>query len=151
MDTQSGAILGLQQASSKDFAAANAGTYKSIFYQKTNARTGMGNVETGTGGLGLAHVVITSAGELTITQNDGTRLASGTLVPVADAPHLYGDTSRLQDPCFGLFTIRSATGDAQQDVFVSFLNGAVLFSSYSTAVPLAGGNAYDYFYGAGLK
>ena len=46
VDTSNGAILGLLKAKTKDFDPAFAGSYKAIFYQKTGAHTGQGNVET---------------------------------------------------------------------------------------------------------
>lgn len=150
VDTPSGAIMGFEQAVSKNFVAGNAGTYKAIFYQKTNATTGVGNVESGTGVLGSGTVLVGAGGSITIS-NDGGVLATGTLVPVADATHLYGVDGQLADPCNGLFTLRLTTETTQQDVFVTFLGQAVMFSSYKTALPLNGGNAYDYFYGAALK
>jgi hypothetical protein len=150
VDTQNGAILSFIKAASKDFVAANAGTYKAIFYQKTGAHTGMGNVETGTASQGSGTIVITSTGDVTITDAASTVLAAGTLVPVADDTTLVG-TGKISDPCNGLFTLRTTTGTSQQDVFCTFLNGAVLFSSYKAVLPLNGGNPYDYFYGCALK
>ena len=47
VDTPSGSILGLQKAETKDFNPAVAGTYTAIYYQKTGASTGVGNVENG--------------------------------------------------------------------------------------------------------
>jgi hypothetical protein len=45
----------------------------------------------------------------------------------------------------------SYTGNSQQDVFVTFVDRAVLFSSFKTALPLSASNPYDYLYGVGLK
>ncbi|MBV9180228.1 MAG: hypothetical protein JO356_02865 [Acidobacteria bacterium] len=72
-------------------------------------------------------------------------------MPVADVPYLYASQGELTDPCYGLFTFRISTGQSQQDVFVSFLNRAVLFSSFRTALPLNPSNTYDYLYGVALK
>jgi hypothetical protein len=150
VDTQNGAILSFIKAASKDFVAANAGTYKAIFYQKTGAHTGSGNIETGTASQGSGTVVITSTGDVTITDAASAVLAAGTLVPVADDTSLVA-AGKISDPCNGLFTLRTTTGTSQQDVFCTFLNGAVLFSSYKAVLPLNGGNPYDYFYGCALK
>jgi hypothetical protein len=150
VDMPNGALLGFDQAATKDFVAANAGTYKSIYYQKNGATMQNGNTETGTGVLGHGTVTVSSGGAITLTDDSAGTLATGTLVPVADAPHLNGP-GRLTDPCNGLFTLRLTTATSRQDVFVTFLNGAVLFSSFGTAVPMAGNNPYDYFYGVGLK
>jgi hypothetical protein len=43
------------------------------------------------------------------------------------------------------------TANSQQDVFVTFLGRAVLFSSFTTPLPLQQGNTYAYLYGVGLK
>jgi hypothetical protein len=48
VDTQNGAILGLKKAASAAFDPSFAATYNAIYYQKTGASTGAGNVETGT-------------------------------------------------------------------------------------------------------
>lgn len=149
VDTQNGAILGLSKAASKAFDPAWAGTYAAIDYRKTGATTGMGNVESGTASLGHGTLAVTAAGVVTISDGSGT-LATGTLTPVADTAWLQG-TGHLTDPCHGLFTLRIATGGTHQDVFCAFLNGAVLFSSFTTATPLAQSNPYDYFYGCAVR
>ncbi len=149
VDTQNGAILGFAKASGKNFDPLNAGTYKSIYYQKVAASTGMGNVELGTPSLGKGTVTISAGGVATISNEASAVLATGTLTPIEDTPYLYG-TGKIEDPCHGLFTIRLTAGSIQQDVFVTFLNGAVLFSSFA-ADPTTPGGTYDYFYGAALK
>ena len=151
VDSPNGAIMGFTQTATKNFDPATAGTYHAIVYAKVGATTGAGNVESGTGTLGKGTVTVTAGGVLTIADGAGTTLATGTLVPVADASYLYGSPGQLADPCNGLFTVRLTTAGSQQDVFCTFLERAVLFSSYKTSLPLAGSNAYDYFYGAALK
>lgn len=152
VDTGSGTILGLPKASSKTFDASNAGTYTAIFYEKAGAQTGQGNVETGTPSESKATVTITSSGAMTITDSQGNMLATGTLAAVADTSYLYdGTTNTLSDPCYGMFTFRMTTGGAQQDVFASFQGNAVVFSSFQTALPIAGYAPYTYYYGVGLK
>jgi hypothetical protein len=154
VDTPQGAILGLKQAASKDFDPTFAGIYKAIYYQKTGATTGVGNVELGTPGLGSATMTITAAGQVTVLDAQGNPLVPQTaLVPVADTAYLYGTSGQLQDPCWGLFTFRitDANAGSQQDVFVTFMDRAILFSSFKTSLPLTQGNTYDYLYGAGLK
>jgi hypothetical protein len=154
VDTPQGAILGLKQAASKDFDPLYAGTYKAIYYQKTGATTGMGNVEVGTPGLGSATMTITAGGQVTVQDDLGNALVQQTaLVPIADTAYLYGSGGELQDPCWGLFTFRitDANAGTQQDVFVTFMDRALLFSSFKTTLPLNQGNTYDYLYGAGLR
>jgi len=154
VDTPQGAILGLKQAASKNFDPTFAGTYNAIYYQKTGASTGMGNFEVGAPALGQATMNITAAGQITVQDANGNTLVQETpLIPFADAPYLYGTPSELQNPCWGLFTFRITDPNAstQQDVFVTFMDRAILFSSFKTALPPNQGNTYDYLYGVGLR
>lgn len=116
VDTPNGAILGLQKATSKDFDPAFAGSYKAIYYQKTGASTGPGNVETGTANLGNATLVVAANGQATLQDAQNNVLAQGTLAAVADTSYLYGASGQLTDPCYGLFTFRATTASSQQDV-----------------------------------
>jgi hypothetical protein len=151
VDTPNGAILGLKKASSKTFDPSVAGTYKAIYYQKTGASTGMGNVESGTARLGNATLSVSSGGIITINDAQGTQIAQGTLSAVADTSYLYqsGSSSELQDPCYGVFTFRLSDASTQQDVFVTFMDRAMLFSSFTGH--LNAGGTYDYLYGVALK
>jgi hypothetical protein len=149
VDNSNGSILGLQKAASKDFDPTWAGTYKAIFYQKNGAQTGLDNVETGAAGLGKATLTISAAGVVTIQDGQAAQMLTATLTPVADAPYLYdGTTNKLHDPCWGLFTFRIISGASQQDVFVTFVDRAILFASFTSN---GQGNPYDYLYGTGLK
>ncbi len=151
VDTANGAVLGLQKANSKDFDPTFAGTYKAIFYQKTGASTGQGNVETGTPSLGNATLVVGANGAVTLQDAQNAILAQGTLAPVADTSYLYGSNGELTDPCFGLFTFRMSTPTSQQDVFLAFQGHAVLFSYFRAMLPMDPSNAYDYLYGVAIK
>jgi hypothetical protein len=152
VDNPNGTIFGLQKAASKNFDPSFAGTYTAMYYQKTNASTGSDNTETGTPGMGTASIVISSTGQITITDSHGNQMAHGTLNAVADKPYLYGSGGELQDPCWGVFTVRIATNNSQQDVFATFLSNSMLFSSFSAKVPWSQqGGTYNYFYGIGLK
>jgi hypothetical protein len=150
VDNSNGTILGLAKATTKDFDPTFAGAYTAIYYQKTGAQTGQGNIETGTPGLGNATMVISSDAQIAVTDTHGKTLVQATLTPVADAAYLYG-ANELQDPCFGLFTFRVATPTSQQDVFVTFMDRAILFSSFKGTLPWSYNNTYDYLYGVGLK
>jgi hypothetical protein len=143
--------MGLKQAATKDFDPTFAGAYKAIFYQKANATTGQGNVETGTPSLGSATLVIDAQANLTVQDSQGKIIIQTTLAPVADTAYLYGGAGQLTDPCYGLFTFRVISAGSRQDVFVTFVDRAVLFSSFTTSLPVQPGNSYDYFYGVGLK
>jgi hypothetical protein len=151
VDTPNGAVLGLLKASTKDFDPTFAGAYKAIFYQKTGANTGQGNVETGTPNLGNATLTVSANGAATLQDAQNTILARGTLAPVADTSYLYGSGGELTDPCFGLFTFRVSTPTSQQDVFLTFQGRAVLFSSFRGTLPFDPSNTYDYLYGVAVK
>jgi hypothetical protein len=151
VDTQNGAILGLRKAASANFDTSFAGTYNGIYYQKMNATTGAGNVETGTAGLGNATLVVTSGGQVTVTDAQGNQMVQATLTPVANVSYLYGSSGELADPCYGLFTFRVTTASSQQDVFVTFMGQAMLFSSFTANLPWSSSGTYNYFYGVGLK
>ena len=152
VDTGSGTILSLPKTSSKSFDPSNVGIYNALYYEKSNAQTGQGNVETGTVSEGEATILISANGQMTITDNKNNTLASGTLVAVEDTLYLYDKTAKtLSDPCHGMFTFRTTAAGVQQDVFVSFQDNAVIFSSFQTAVPVQGYAPYTYFYGVGLQ
>jgi hypothetical protein len=151
VDSPNGAILGLQKASSKDFDPTFAGSYKAIFYQKTGASTGQGNLETGAPSLANATLVVAANGQVTLQDAQSNVLAQGALAPVADTSYLYGSSGQLSDPCFGLFTFRVTTANSQQDVFMTFQGRAVLFSSFRGKLPQDPSNTYDYSYGVAIK
>ena len=151
VDTPNGAILGLKKAASKDFSPSAAGTYKAIYYEKLGATTGQDNLEAGAPSLGVATLIITAVGQVTVQDDQGAVMLQATLAPVADTPYLYSEGSQLQDPCYGLFTFRITTPTSQQDVFLTFMDRSVLFSSFRANLPWGSGNSYDYLYGVGLK
>lgn len=151
VDTGAGTILGLPKASSKSFDPTVAGSYKAIFYEKSNAQMGQHNSESGTPEEGTATVAVSASGAVTITDSQSNTLASGTLAAIADTPYIYdGTANTLSDPLWGMFTFRTS-GSTQQDVFLTFQGNAVIFSSFQTALPLTQNGTYTYFYGVGLK
>jgi hypothetical protein len=152
VDTPNGAILGLKKAVSKDFDPTVAGTYKAIYYQKAGASTGQGNVETGTASLGNASVVVSGGGVVTVTDARGNQIVQGTITPVADTSYLYGSSGKLTDPCYGVFTFRITTPNvSQQDVFVTFMDKAMLFASFTGNLSANSSGTYSYMYGVALK
>jgi hypothetical protein len=82
VDNPNGRILGLKKAAAKDFDPTFAGTYKAIYYQKTGAQTGQGNVRAGTAGLGNATMVISADAQITGTDTNGAMLVQASLLPV---------------------------------------------------------------------
>ncbi len=152
VDTGNGTILSLPKTATKTFDATTAGSYTALYYEKANAQTGQGNLESGTPGEGKATMTIGADGSVTLTDSQNNTLASGTLTAVADTAYLYNNTpNELSDPLYGMFTFRTTTANSQQDVFVSFEGNAVIFSSFETATPVNGYAPYTYFYGVGLK
>jgi hypothetical protein len=151
VDTQNGAILGLKKAASASFDPSSAGTYNGIYYNKKNASMGSGNTETGTASQGNATISVTSEGQVTVSDASGNTMATGTLTPVSEVAYLYGSSGELDDPCNGLFTFQVSSNGAQQQVFVTFMGQAMLFSSFSANLPWGSGGNYNYFYGVGLK
>jgi len=122
-----------------------------MYYQKTGASTGAGNVESGIPSLANAALTVTSNGHVTMTDTQGNVLVQATLTPVADVSYLYGSAGELADPCYGVFTFRLTTASAQQDFFVSFMGQAMLFSSFTANLPWNTVGTYNYFYGVALK
>lgn len=154
VDTGNGSILGLQKASSAEFNPNDAGTYTALVYRKKNVQMDNStNSETGAVTFVEATITITSQGLLTMTGPTGNTITTGTLEPVADASYLYsGSGTELADPCWGMFTYRVATASSQTDFFVSFVNGAVVFSSFEAPLPWNGNlSSYNYMYGVGLN
>jgi hypothetical protein len=151
-DSPNGSIIGLQKAATKAFDPTVAGTYGAMFYQKTGASTGPGNVETGTPLLGRATIAITASGGVTVTDSSGNVVTTAQLTPVADTNYLYGSPGELTDPCYGMFTFRTVAGGVQQDVFMSFVQNAVIFATFSAPTPWTPqSGTYNYIYGVGLK
>jgi hypothetical protein len=151
VDTANGAILGLKKAATKNFDPSYAGAYRAIYYQKTGASTGAGNVENGTGTLAHATLVISSLGNVIVSDPQGNTILQAALTPVADTSYLYGSAGQLNDPCYGIFTFRVDTPSSQQDVFVTFMDKAMLFSAFTTPLPYSPGGTYNYLYGVALK
>lgn len=153
VDSTNGAIIGLQKSSSAAFSSSFAGSYTGMFYRKTGASTGQGNVESGTPSLSQAAITVDASGGIVIKDAANNTLGSGALIPVSSASYLYdGTSSKLADPCNGLFTVRIVTANSQQDLFATFIGNAVVFASFEAATPWNSSNGtYNYFYGVGLR
>jgi hypothetical protein len=154
VDTPNGSILGLPKAASPNFDPSKAGTYNTMFYKKLNASTGANNIETGTGALYQGTLTVTASGTVSLIDSSGNNQlpAGSTLTPVASAGYLYGSAGELQDPCWGIFTVRVTTGVTQQDIFLTFQGNAVLFSSFkANSLQAQGNSTYNYYYGVGMK
>jgi hypothetical protein len=153
VDTPNGSIIGLPKAASSAFDPTVAGTYNGIYYEKLNANNS-GSTETGTPSTGQATIVVTAAGNITVTDSNNNTFINAALTPVANASNLYGTGSdgKLTDPCYGLFTFHVVTGTYEHDVFVTFVGNSVVFSKYSVTLPWnEATGSYTYWYGVGLK
>jgi hypothetical protein len=153
VDSPNGSIIGLPKAATPDFDPSVAGTYSGVFYEKLNANNS-GSAETGTPSTGQATIVITAAGNITVTDSNSNTIINATLTPVASSSYLYGTGSdgKLTDPCYGLFTFRAVTDTYEHDVFVTFVGNSVVFSKYSVNLPwVEETGTYTYWYGVGLK
>lgn len=161
VDTGNGGLVCVERTATKAFNAANAGTYNAVVYIKNNVAmdfSGGGNgVETGTPTLGKGTVTITADGHVTVVSENNVTLANNSLlVPIEDSPAYYDNTAgTLQDPCHGMFTFQLTSGAVVQDVFVTFLDRAMLMSSYSADPGGVGSGTlskpYSYFNGVALK
>ncbi len=147
IDTPNGGLVCVRAADDKDYDPAVAGDYRSMIYRKVDAVTDMSNVETGTQSIG-SYTITLDAAALVVVTDGVTEIARGTLVPVEDSPHIYG-TNKLSDPCHGAFTFRQVSGTVTIDVFVMFIEDALLISSFRSDTNEPG--EYDYFYGVGLR
>lgn len=153
VDNPNGSIISVPQAGSAGFSAGAAGTYQALAFTK-NATLGNGsNSETGTGTVAGCTLALSSAGLLTVTDANGNVQTSQTLQPVADVPSLLATgTGQLPNPCPGLFTYEVANGSLKQDVYLEFINQAILFCSFSYDPTQTGPNpVYSYYYGVALK
>jgi hypothetical protein len=151
VDTPNGSIIGLPKAATSAFDPGVAGTYNAVYYEKANAQTGNDNVETGTASTSHATVVVTAAGNITVTDSSGNTVINAALTPVASSSYLYGSAGQLADPCNGLFAFRAVTGTYEHDVFVTFVGNSVVFAKFSANLPWSESSGYSYWYGVGLK
>ena len=152
VDTPNGSIIGLQKAATAAFDPTVAGNYSGVFYEKANANTGVGNVETGTASTSQASIVVTAAANITVTDSKGNIVINAALTPVASSSFLYdGSAGKLADPCNGLFTFRAVTDTYEHDVFVTFVGNSVVFAKFSANLPWTGSSGYSYWYGVGIK
>jgi hypothetical protein len=151
VDMANGSLIAVPQAASTAFDPSTAGTYQALAFSKTGVTIAPGsNDEVGVAGIASYTMNLTSGGDLTINSN-GNPGTAHPLVPVNDTAYLQGGTLLNTSP--GLFTYTvPLPGSTQRDVYVEFINGAMLFSSftYSTST-LQDPVTYSYYYGVALK
>ena len=153
VDNPNGSIISVPQAGSSAFDPSAAGTYKALAFAKTASMGGGSGLETGTGTVASYTLTLSAAGLATLTDASGTVLASQTLLPVAQVPSLLATgTGQLPNPCPGLFTFEAMNGTVRQDVYLEFINQAILFGTFSYDTAQTGSNpAYAYAYGIALQ
>ena len=152
VDNPNGSIISVPQASSGAFDPANAGTYSALAFTKTAAMGSGSGTETGAGTVASYTLTLSPAGLLTVTNAVGTTVTTSTIQPVASVSSLMATGTGQLPPCPGLFTYEVTIGNVKQDVYLEFINQAVLFCSYSYDTSQVTGNpSYTYFYGVALK
>jgi hypothetical protein len=151
VDMANGSLISVPQAASSAFDPATAGTYRALAFNKTDTSVDNADAETVTGTVDAYTLTLSNSGNITVVDANGTTVADQVLQPVASTAYLQG-SGKLPNACPGLFTYRVTNGNLQQDVFVEFIQGALLFCSFkyditqSTFPP-----TYSYFYGVALK
>jgi hypothetical protein len=150
VDTPSGSVMGLAQATTTAFQSSYAGTYRSMRYAKVGAHTGPNSIETGTPSFASDDISVTSSGSITIADPSGGPAFTGTLAPVSTVAYLNGPGG-LTDPCPGLFTVRLISATSQTDIFVTFQGNAMFVATFSGTLPAGSSDFYNYSYGVGLK
>jgi hypothetical protein len=87
-----------------------------------------------------------------VTNAGGSTVTSHAIQPVANVPALMATGTGQLPPCPGLFTYEVINGTVKQDVYLEFINQAVLFCSFSYDTAQVTSNpSYTYFYGIALK
>ncbi len=165
VDNPNGAILGFEQVASDDFDPSLAGDYSAVVYHKVGAdETGGG--ETG-GTLDLYKATITIAANNTNPDGDGdaddlnitiqndedtvTVINNLLLDAAADQTGYLVGGSYLNNSLPGIFTKRTTGASTREDLFVTFLDRAMLFLYFKVNDTGTTTGTYDYFYGAALK
>lgn len=151
VDGDNGSHICMLQQPSKNFSPSWAGSYGAILYMKENAHTAEGNVETGDISFHRGSIDISAGGVVTVRDQLGAELVNTALVPVADDTTLVGP-GKLQNDCPGLFAFSIDRAGSRQNVYVAFLNNALLLSSFAyDPNTITSGGSYSYFYGVGLR
>jgi hypothetical protein len=117
---------------------------------KTNVSSRPDNSEAGTPGFSSQTISVDAAGAITFLDPLTGSAVTGSLTPFSATAYL-NVPGGLSNPCNGFFAVRfpASTALGQEDVFVTFLNNAMLIGTFRAS--LSGGNTYAYAYGVGLK
>jgi hypothetical protein len=150
IDNPNGNMIIFQQPETPAFDAAWAGEYTSLIYRKDDAGRGGTapdggpEAEVGTASIDKRNISIGQDGSLVLADGAGSVIVSGTL---AAADEILIGPDMLTGPCNGLFGLSALENGQTREVFVAFIDRAVLVSSFR---PNDDGS-YGYFYGAGLR
>jgi hypothetical protein len=153
VDNPNGSIISVPQTGTSGFAAGSAGSYRALAFTKTAAMGTGSGLETGTGTVASCAVTVSAAGRFTLQDSAGNTLADQLLQPVAATPALLASGSgQLPNACPGLFTGETTSNHIKQDVYLTFLDQAILFGTYAYDTTQIGSNpSYTYVYGVALK
>jgi hypothetical protein len=150
IDNPNGNMIIFQQPDSAAFDATWAGEYTSLIYRKDDAGRG-GTApdggpapETGVPSIDKHSVTVGGDGSFVLADSAGAVTVSGSLAPAAEI--LIGP-NMLTGPCNGLFGFSALETGQAREVFVAFIDRAMLIASFR---PNDDGS-YGYFYGAGLR
>ena len=153
VDTGNGSLVCFHQATGSAFNPAVAGTYRALAFAKSGATTGAGNVETPTVGTVTKYSIsLDTSGLISVTDSSSAVVASGTIAPFDSTL-----TNGIGNACPGMFhlTIPRTAADGMtavnQELFLTFVGDAVMFSSFEPDPQPTDNRTYDYFYGVALK
>jgi hypothetical protein len=158
--TPAGSVIGLPQAANAAFDSGYAGTYRGIYYQKTDVQAAAGGAEIATPIVDPVEVSVSADGAVTLTDaSSGGTLATGMLKPISEAGYLFGENCGVAELTAGsgrgMFTFHVTMNGMAQDFFAAFatVHGkcSMLFSSFWAAAAGTRVPEYNYFYGVGLK
>jgi hypothetical protein len=150
IDNPNGNMIIFQQPDTSAFDAAWAGEYTSLIYRKDDAGhggtapDGGPAAEIGVPTIAKHSLSVGADGTISLADSTGSVVVSGNLAPAAD---LLIGPDMLTGPCNGLFGTSALENGQTREVFVAFVDRAVLVSSFR---PNDDGS-YGYFYGAGLR
>ncbi|MBA3937654.1 MAG: hypothetical protein H0X38_09340 [Planctomycetes bacterium] len=153
VDTGNGSLVCFHQAATNAFVPAVAGTYRALAFAKNGVTTGSGNTETpAVGTVAKLSISLDASGLISVTDAGSTVLASGTIAPFDSTL-----TTGIGNACPGMFhlTIPRIAADGvtavNQELFLTFVGDALMFSSFQPDPSVSDMRSYDYFYGVALK
>ena len=133
IDNPNGNMIIFEQPATADFDASWAGKYTALLYDKSNAGRGGTapdggtQAEEGTPTIDSYDVGVSSSGDITVQKSGGANMLTGKLASSSDV--LVG-TGMFNAPCNGLFTFSFIDQGQPRDVFMAFIDRALLIASF---------------------